>query len=357
MSDAARPNSFSFGRVLLVAVPLAVLAWGATKLIPDVEREAQADLEKTMVSRLLGGQKPAQLAQGYHDNDKDLVADPPSNEADLIDPEEINFSYVASSDSEDEEATWKEFIAALGEKLGKKVNLVTYADVDEQMRALKQGELHLTAFATGEVEVAVNEAGFVPLACFADEDGKYAYTMKIIVPADSKIENPEDLKGQRVTYVRPHSNSGCTAALVMLMKEHDLQPERDYSWGWSFGHENSIKGVAEKKFKAAPVASDILERMVATGAVQPDQIKTIHESEAYPPGVLGYAYNLKPEIREAIRQTTLEFPWAGTGLEKTYGKSGGVKFVPVSYKEDWKPIREINRTGGELLAKLDRPAA
>ena len=49
-----------------------------------------------------------------------------------------------------------------------------------------------------------------------------------------------------MTFVRPRSNSGCTAALVMLMKEHDLQPERDYTWGFSYGHETSIKGIAEK---------------------------------------------------------------------------------------------------------------
>lgn len=358
MSDAPNSGSFSFGRVLLVAIPLAVIAWAASKYVSTFERDAQADLEKTMVSRLLGAQdQTSELAKDFVDEDQDLIADPPKKPADFIDPPEINFSYVASSDTEDEEATWKEFLAALGEKLGRKVNLVTYTDTDEQLRALKKGELHLTAFATGEVEGAVNQAGFVPLACFADEDGDYNYTMKIIVPADSTIEKPEQLKGQRMTYVRPHSNSGCTAALVMLMKEHNLQPERDYSWGFSFGHENSIKGVADKKFKAASVASDILERTIASGAVSADAIKTIYESQPYPQGVLGFAYNLKPELRDAVRETMLNFNWTGTGLEKTYGKSGGVKFAPVDYKKDWQGVRELNRTGSDLLAKLDAPAA
>ena len=93
----------------------------------------------------------ATLDKNYNDADGDLVADPPTDAAKLLDPEEINFSYVASSDTEDEEETWKEFLAALERTLGRKVNLVTYTDAGEQMRALKDGELHVTAFGTGEV--------------------------------------------------------------------------------------------------------------------------------------------------------------------------------------------------------------
>ena len=36
--------------------------------------------------------------------------------------------------------------------------------------------------------------------------------MKIIVPADSEIKKVEDLRASRMTFVRPRSNSGCTAA-------------------------------------------------------------------------------------------------------------------------------------------------
>ena len=103
------------------------------------------------------------------------------------------------------------------------------------------------------------------------------------------------------------------------------------------------------------MASDILDRMIAGGDVEKDAIREIHESKPYPPGVIGYAYNLTPELREGIRETLLGFEWEGTGLEKTYGASG-VKFAPVNYKNDWAPVREINETGGELFAKLGSPA-
>jgi phosphonate transport system substrate-binding protein len=353
MSDATHAGSFSIGRVLLVVVPLALVAWAAKMYSGNLQTDAQADLERTMASRLVGDQGAATLDKKYKDADGDLVADPPADASKLNDPEEINFSYVASSDTENEQETWKELLEALRERLGRKVNLVSYADPAEQLRAFEKGELHITAFATGEVQKAVNEAGFVPAACFADKDGKFHYSMKIIVPADSDIKEVKDLKDKRMTFVRPRSNSGCTAPLVLLMKEHGLQPERDYSWGFSYGHDNSIEGIAAKRFQAAAVASDILDRMIASGEVSADAIREIYESKPYPPGVIGYAYNLTPELRDGIRETLMGFNWEGTGLEKTYGASGSVKFAPVDYKKDWAPVREINKAGSELFAKLD----
>lgn len=176
--------------------------------------------------------------------------------------------------------------------------------------------------------------------------------MKIIVPADSAVKKVEDLKGGRFTFVRPRSNSGCTAALVMLMKKHDLQPERDYKWGFSYGHDKSIEGVAAKRFEAAAVASDILAQMVADGKVAEDSIRVIYESEPFPPAVVGYAYNLTPELRNGIKQALLEFDWKGSGLEKKYGPAGSVKLAAVNYKNDWAPVRDIRQSGGEMLAQL-----
>jgi hypothetical protein len=43
-------------------------------------------------------------------------------------------------------------------------------------------------------------------------------------------------------------------------------------------------------------------------------------------------------------------------LEKTYGAQGSVKFAAVSYKDDWKPVREIRNDGQQMLAKLNNPA-
>jgi phosphonate transport system substrate-binding protein len=360
MSDPPNPApapSFSLGRLLIVAVPVALATWGVLKLyggsVAQEQQAAEASGQRKALVGLLGAaEESTQLAKNLADADGDLVADPPKDVAQQLDPEELNFSYVASGDAEDQQATWKELLAKIEESTGKKVNLIAYDDTFKQSQALKSGELHITGFSTGEAPGAVNDAGFVPVACFADQNGDYRITMKIIVPADSPIQKVEDLKNRQMYFVRPRSNSGCTAAVVMLMEKHDLKPERDYSWRFSYDHRDSIQGVADKKFEAAAVASDILEQMIAEGKITEDSIRTIYTSEPFPPGVVGVAYNLKPELQEKIKAALLGFDWAGSGLATKYNPSGYVKFAPVNYKDDWAAVREIRQTSGELLSQL-----
>ena len=56
------------------------------------------------------------------------------------------------------------------------------------------------AFNTGGNPIAVNCAGFVPFAIMAGKDGTFGYEMEIIVPADSSIKTPADLKGKKVAF-------------------------------------------------------------------------------------------------------------------------------------------------------------
>jgi phosphonate transport system substrate-binding protein len=348
----------------LVAVPLALLLWGAKVYSNKEQQEAEARVQRNAFVGLFGpGVEAMTLDADYNDADGDLLADaPPADKC--IDPKEVVFSYVATSEPQDKSSTWKELLVALTEKLGRPVKLVSYADTDEQMRALKSGDLHITAFSTGETPTAVNGAGFIPLVCAADQNGDYRITMKIIVPADSPIKKLDDLKPaaedgvvkkHNIKFVRPRSNSGCTAALVMLMDKHGLQPDRDYTWGFSYGHDTSIKGVADKRFEAAAVASDILARMIAEGDVAEDSIRVIYESEPFPPGVIGCAYNLKPELRDGVRDALVGFAWAGTGVEKEFGAQGAVKFAEVDYRDDWKAVRDLRESGAKILAQLGTP--
>jgi len=175
--------------------------------------------------------------------------------------------------------------------------------------------------------------------------------MRLIVPVGSPIKNLKDLKGRKIMFTRPDSNSGCKALLMLLKEQEDMQPERDYTWGFSLGHEESIRGVANKEYEAAPVASDILERMIEKGEVDGSVIRTIYESERFPPATIGYTYNLAPELRTAVREALLGFNLRGTGLEGQFG-SQATKLVEVDYKNDWATARRIDQLA--INASRDR---
>jgi phosphonate transport system substrate-binding protein len=333
-------------RILKVVLPVAVVGFAAYVWATRLEPTAREQLSANVFARMLSANAAASgTAMSYADKDGDFVADSPDDPAQCIAPEVLVFSFVAGDVESVPEAGWKEVLAALAEKAGREVKYIHYTTVDEQLAALKKGDLHIAGLNTGIVPVAVQRDGFVPLCTFGREDGSYGYTMQLLVPADSPIKDIAGIKGHKVTFTRPDSNSGCKAPLVLL-KDHDMQPDRDYAWGFSLGHEESIKGVAAKELEAAPVASDILARMVERGEIDANAVRSIYESERFPPATIGIAYNLTPELRDAIRGALLGFDLTGTGLEGEFG-ADATKLVPVNFKNDWANTRRID----ELIAQ------
>jgi phosphonate transport system substrate-binding protein len=330
------------GLVLVLAVVAAVAAW-AFYATSNLERDAQEQYYARTMSNFFTSLNPiVALDSVYKDADGDLLADAPENEALLNSPDELNFCFITSSDSTNEPAQWQELMDAIKEKTGLPVTYVRITEGREQLEALRSGGLHITALSTGEVPAAVNTAGFVPVCTFGQEDGTSGYKMEFIVKADSKIKSLDDLRGKKIAFTRPLSNSGCKAPAMLLMEEAKLQPERDYQWSYTYGHDGSVAAVLAGDVDAAPIASDAFARMIARDEAKKEDFRTIYVSEQFPPAAFGYAYNLDPKIKEAIQAALVEFKWDGTKIAESFGADGSTKFVPVSYKDDWANIRRVD---------------
>lgn len=338
------PPTLSLARVFKVALPLIVVAIVAYFVwASQVQTAAREQGASDVLPRMLGAGEPTSEDETmvFADADGDLVADAP-DASECVHPDVLMFSYVAGEVESVPEDTWKELLAALSKQTGSKVLYVHFPSVGEQLAALRNGQAHIAGLNTGTVPTAVRHSGFVPLCTFGHDDGSFGYTMKLLVPADSPIKKPSDIRGHKVTFTRLDSNSGFKAALVYLMDAQDMIPERDYDWGFSQGHDQSIQGVASKEFEVVPVASDMLARAIEKGEVDAAAIRTVYESERFPPATIGYAYNLSPELRDAIRETLLGFDWEGTGLQREF-EAEATCFVPVNYKEDWANTRKVDQ--------------
>jgi phosphonate transport system substrate-binding protein len=341
-SEVSPPtHSFSVVRVLLVAVPLGILCgWLMKSYWPQrIEAETSRSGEEKLQKLILGSSTNNKLDARFADADGDLVADCPKDVAQQISPATLVFAYIAGPNAEKERADWQPFADFLAKKTSKRVEVVSFSTISEELDALKNGKLHIAGFNTGAVTAAVNHCGFVPVCSPGKADGSFGIKMQIIVPAKSEIRTLDDLKGHTITFTDRSSNSGYKAALVKL-EDVNLLPERDYSWRFSGGHDESIAKVAMSECEAAPVASDLLQRAVTNGAVSMGDIRVIKESESFPPAALGYAYNLSPELAAEIKAALLQFSWSGTGLEKQFPDAN--RFVPISYKTDFELIRRID---------------
>ncbi|HUO10750.1 MAG TPA: phosphate/phosphite/phosphonate ABC transporter substrate-binding protein [Phycisphaerae bacterium] len=284
---------------------------------------------------------PKTLDPKFHDSDGNLFAGPPADPRDFVDPDPLVFSFVADH-PEDYRVVWKDFTDYLAKVTGKRVEYAMDQTTSDQIRDFADGKIHVTGFNTGSVPMAVNIAGFVPAFGMGTRAAGGYLHMEIIVPADSTIQTPADLRGHSITFVDVNSNSGCKAALVILKTKFNLLPEQDYTIRYSLGQERSIEGIADKTYEAAAVASDLLEREVSAGKIKKEQYRTIYSSEDFPAVALGYAYNLKPELAAKVREAFNTFKFPGSSLEARFAASKQDSFRPIDYKNEFTLVRFID---------------
>ncbi|MEX2542171.1 MAG: phosphate/phosphite/phosphonate ABC transporter substrate-binding protein [Trueperaceae bacterium] len=278
----------------------------------------------------------------FCDTDGDLLADVPSDAAELADPNVLIFAYTPVEDPAVYADVWADFLTHMEDVTGKRVQFFPVDSNAAQLEAMRAGRLHVAGFNTGSVPFAVNVAGFHPFTIMASEDGSFGYEMEIIVPADSDIESPEDLEGRQLAFTSQTSNSGFKAPSALLKGEFGLVADEDFEPAFSGSHENSILGVANRDYEAASIANSVLARMVARGVVSEDDYKMIYRSGTFPTTAYGTVYNLRPELAESIREAFFSYDWEGTALEAEFSKSGESQFLPIDYKTYWAVIRTID---------------
>ena len=233
----------------------------------------------------------------------------------------------------------------LSQATGKPVKYVPYASRDDQLLAIREGELHIAGLNTGAVPVAVNACGFVPIAAPGKGEQAQAYKMVVIVPAGSDIKKLSDLKGEQFAFTQPTSNSGFKAAIVIL-NEAGLKLEEDYKAVFTHGHARLMRDIADKRYAAGSTASDLLGRAIQNGELKEDMVKVIYESEPFPSAALGITHKLKPELAAKVSEAMQGFVFDGTPLAEEYAASGADRLVPISYKDDFALIRRIDNEVG-----------
>jgi phosphonate transport system substrate-binding protein len=284
------------------------------------------------------------LDKAYCDRNGDLVADAPSDPKQFVNPSTIIFAYTPVEDPAVYAKVWDGFIKHMEKVTGKKVAFFPVQSNAAQIEAMRSGRLHVAGFNTGSNPIAVNCAGFVPFAIMGTQNGQFGYEMEIIVPADSAIKTPADLKGKKLAFTSPTSNSGYKAPSAILKADFNLEAERDFTPVFSGKHDNSVLGVANKDYDAASVANEVMKRMFDRKVVDPAKIRSIYKSETFPTTGYGYAHNLDPALVEKIKDAFFSFPWEGSALKTEFKAED--RFVPITYKKDWSVIRKIDAATG-----------
>lgn len=284
------------------------------------------------------------LDKVYCDRNGDLVADLPTDPKQVINPSALIFAYTPTEDPAVYQKAWDGFIKHMEKLTGKRVVFFPVQSNAAQYEAMRSGRLHVAGVNAGGNATAVNCAGFVPFTMMAAKDGSFGYEMEIIVPADSPIKTPADLKGHKIAFTDATSNSGFKAPSAILKADFKLEAKRDFEPVFSGKHDNSILGVVNKDYEAAAVANSVLNRMLDRKVFDPAKIRSIYKSPTFPTTGYGYAHNLDPKLVEKIKEAFFTFPWEGSALQAEFKKEG--KFIPIEYKKDWAVLRKIDEATG-----------
>jgi len=286
------------------------------------------------------------LDSRYTDADGDMIADIPTDPAQLVDPDTLIFAYTPVEDPAVYATAWSDFLTHMEKETGKKVQFFPVGNNAAQIEAMRAGRLHIAGFNTGSNPLAVACAGFRPFTIMAAKDGSFGYEMEIITYPGSGIEDVPGIKGRKMAFTSETSNSGFKAPSALLKAEFGMVAGTDFEPVFSGKHDNSILGVANKDYDAAAIANSVKTRMIDRDVVKADQFKVLYTSQTFPTTGFGTAYNLTPELQEKIKNAFYNFDWEGTTLQTEFSKSGEESFIPITFKDNWAVIRQIDEANG-----------
>jgi len=286
------------------------------------------------------------LDDRYTDADGDMVADIPTDPAQLVDPAQLIFAYTPVEDPAVYAEAWSDFLTHMEAVTGKPVQFFPVQSNAAQIEAMRAGRLHIAGFNTGSNPLAIACAGFRPFAMMAKEDGSFGYEMEFITYPGSGIEKVEDIKGRTMAFTAETSNSGFKAPSALLAATYNMKAGEDFTPAFSGAHDNSILGVANKDYDAAAIANSVMARMLQREVIKPDQVVSIYKSGTFPTTGYGTAHNLTPDLQEKIREAFFSFNWEGSSLKAEFEKSGEAQFIPITFKEYWSVVREIDAAMG-----------
>jgi phosphonate transport system substrate-binding protein len=283
-----------------------------------------------------------QLDALYCDENKDLVADPPKDQKRWKNPSTLVFTYTPVEDAAVYETAFKPFLDHLGKCTGKRVVYYGVQSNAAEIEAMRAGRLHVGGFSTGPTGFAVNLAGAVPFAVKGTEKEWQGYRLIVLVKKSSPYQKLADLKGKKVAHTSPSSNSGHLAPQVLFPPE-GLTPDKDYKVLFSGGHGQSVQGVGSGDYDAAPVASDVFNRMATRGDIKLDDYRIIYSSAPFPTSSFAYAHDLHPDLVKTLTKCFFDYRFPAE-MQKSFG--GADRFFPITYQKDWAVVRKVNEESG-----------
>jgi len=205
----------------------------------------------------------------------------------------------------------KEYIE---KKLGQPVHLVDRGNYDEMNHLLEVGGVDAAFVCAGPYVEGKQKFGMELLAMPLVK-GKPVYFSYIIVPAGSSARRLEDLRGKVFAFTDPKSNSGKLAPTYMLSLMGENPQHFFGKVEFTYGHDKSIRAVAEQLVDGAAVDSLIWEYIALKSPEITAKTRILLRSEPYGIPPLVVRPGLDPQQKKKLLKILLQASEDAEGRE------------------------------------------
>ncbi|MEJ7842384.1 MAG: phosphate/phosphite/phosphonate ABC transporter substrate-binding protein [Rubrobacter sp.] len=200
--------------------------------------------------------------------------------------EPLRVGLIPNENPEEVEAEYQPLEDYLKKELGGEVELSVPTTYNAVVEAMVSGELDLAYFGGLTYVQARQRADVHPLFTEVNPTtGTTKYGSVIIVPADSDVQNVEDLEGETFAFGSVSSTSGSLYPSIM-MEQAGIDYRTDLGEVvYTGGHDTTAQAVANGRVAAGGLEDRILYDLQEEGIIEKDAVRVIEESdpiEGYP---------------------------------------------------------------------------
>jgi phosphonate transport system substrate-binding protein len=211
----------------------------------------------------------------------------------------LQVGLIPNQNPEEVEAQYQPLEDYLKEELGREVVVSVPTTYNAVVEAMVSDELDLAYFGGLTYVQARERADVHPVFTEINpETGTTKYRSLIIVPADSDIEEVEDIEGQTFAFGSVSSTSGSLYPSIMLD-----QAGIDYRTDleevvYTGGHDATAQAVANGRVAAGGLEDRILYDLQEEGIVEEGSVRVIEESEP----IEGYPWVVRDDLPDETEQ-------------------------------------------------------
>jgi phosphonate transport system substrate-binding protein len=253
----------------------------------------------------------------------------------------LKMVFVPASEKGDDK-DYVNLINIIGDLTGIEITPIRVTDYNAAVEAVRANRAQI-AWYGGKTYIQAAEIADVEAfaAGVRKGDTDASYFAYFVVPADSELQTLEEIKGKTLALNTIGSTSGDLIPQVELMKAGlSVKNKDDFENVFYAGsHDACLMAALNKHADVCGMSSRNFDARILDGTFKLEQVRIIHRSNPVPPPPLAYSKKLPIEVRNKIKQATLE--------AHKYGTIGG-------YGGEMSHYIEVTDSDYDLLREVDK---